>query len=289
MKDDTFLKSSMERLCRTTIAPALRRVLPLSWRKRLVIWWRRKGLQKHCFLSMELLRDFALMDPNGFHRFLWTHHLAYAESYKLSRFGDNNIEQSRLLLFDEIESHLRNRGISPERDVHSVLDFGCSLGYVLHYAENRFPSARCLHGIDIDRHAIEQGKAYLREIGSKAEITIGDAADLETILGEQRFDVVLCCGVLAYFNQVTAQSIIKTLLNHTNLVLGIICLAHPAFDNAELMNSDVRLSDHAFIHNIASLIQSAGGRLVSHQWMGNQVQDGISPPYIAIAEPNLID
>jgi SAM-dependent methyltransferase len=279
----------MERLCRTTIAPVLRRALPLSWRKCLVVWWRRKGLQKHCFLSMELLRDFALKDPNGFHRFLWAHHLAYAESYELSRFGEDKIEHSRKLLLDDIETHLRNRGILPERDVHSVFDFGCSLGYVLHHVENRFPSANYLRGIDVDKYAIEKGTAYLQEIGSKAEIAVGDAAHLETILGKQRFDVVLCCGVLAYFNQMSAQSILKTLLNHTNLILGIICLAHPVFDNAELITSDIRLSDRAFIHNISSLIRAAGGRLVSHRWMGNQIEEGISPPYLALAEPNLID
>ena len=238
---------------------------------------------------MELLRDFALNDPNGFHQFLWANHLAYAESYEISRFGEDKIERSRLLLFDDIETHLRSRGISPELYVRSVFDFGCSLGYVLHYAEGRFPSADILRGIDIDRYAIETGRAHLNEIGSKAKITVGDAADIDAILGNQRFDVVLCCGVLAYFNQATAESIARTLLSHTNFVLGIICLAHPEVENAALIGSDIRPTDHAFIHNIDALIQSAGGRVLSRRWMGNEVQNGISPPYLALVEPILTD
>jgi SAM-dependent methyltransferase len=273
-------------LSRAAIAPAVRRILPLSLRERVVECWRRAGLANHFFLTMMLLGDFAQEDAMGFHRYLWTHHLAYAESYEPSRFDDDKIVQPILMLFDEIELRLRSHGLSPERDVHSVFEFGCSLGYVLRHAEGRFPSADRLHGIDVDQYAIEKGTTYLRELGSKVDISVGDDTNLESILGKQKYDIVLCSGVLPYFNQIKAQTIVNTLLSHTNLILGIISLGHPLHNNSELIESDVRPLDNSFIHNVNSFIKVAGGRLVYHQWMGDQVFTGISSPDLVLAEPH---
>ena len=50
-----------------------------------VYWWTR-----------ELLRDFAEDDRSGYHRFLWSHHLAYAASYEIeARYGDENMKESQ--------------------------------------------------------------------------------------------------------------------------------------------------------------------------------------------------
>jgi SAM-dependent methyltransferase len=284
----TVLKGSMKPLIKSVAAPCARYTLPLPWRMSIVEWCRRRHVHYHCFLTMELLRDFAESDPNAFHRFLWAHHLAYAESYEPSRFGCDKMESSRLLLFEDIQARLRSRGIEPGRDIRSVFDLGCSLGYVLNYAETQvFQSATILRGMDVDAYAIEKGTAFLRRIGSKAEIVTGDAKDLEHVMGKQKFDIVLCFGVLLYFDRPASVSIMRTLLQHTNVMLGVICLAHPNIDNSELKDSVVRESDHGFIHNIDMVIREAGGRVLSHRWMGNEILKDQSQPYFALAEPNV--
>jgi hypothetical protein len=247
----TLLKGSVKQLIKSVAASFMRFMLPLPWRMHIVEWCRRRHLPYHCFLTMELLRDFAESDPNAFHRFLWAHHLAYAESYEPSRFGCDKMELSRLLLFEEMQTRLRSRGM------------------------------------DEDAYAIEKGTAFLRRIGSKAEIVTGDAKNLERVMGGQKFDIVLCFGVLLYFDRSAAVGIMRTLLQHTNIVLGVICLAHPNIDNSELKDSAVRASDHGFIHNIDTVIREAGGRVLSHRWMGNEILKDQSQPYLALAEPDL--
>jgi SAM-dependent methyltransferase len=253
---------------------------------RIVNWARRRGLPGNFSVSMALLSDFAESQPNEFHRFLWSHHLAYADSYQTSRFKAREPEASRLLLFQDIQEHLRKRGMVPERDVDSVFDVGCSVGDVLRYAETQaFPAATRLCGVDVDRKAVESGAAYLRDIGSKVALATADATDIERVMGKQDYDLVLCCGVLLYFDEPTAADIVKTLLRHTRLSLGLIGLAHPSMDNSQLKNSDIRLQDHVFIHNLDAMIRSAGGRIVCRRWLARENQNLHSPPYLVIAEP----
>ena len=286
MKNPVKKESSVKQLCK--VVPAtLRLALPLSSRKRIVNWTRQRGLPGNFFLSMELLRDFAESNPNEFHRFLWSHHLAYAGGYETSRFEAGELEPSRRLLFQDIQEHLRKRDVVPERDVESVFDAGCSLGYVLRFAETQaFPEAMRLHGVDVDRYAVSAGATYLRGLGSKIELAAGDATDLERVMGQQNYDVVLCCGVLMYFDEPTAADIVKTLLRHTRLALGLICLAHPTTNNSELASSAIRPRDRGFIHNLDAMIRDAGGRVVCRRSMGNENLEGYSPPYLVIAEPN---
>ena len=296
VKRETCVKqvreSYVKQVCK--VVPAtLRLALPLSSRKRIVNWTRERGLPGNFFLSMELLRDFAETNPNEFHRFLWSHHLAYAGGYKTSRFEASEAEPSRRLLFHQIQEHLRKRNIIPERDVESVFDAGCSLGHVLRFAETQaFPAATRLRGVDVDRYAVDAGAQYLRSAGSKIELTTGDATDLEQVIGQQNgqqgYDIVVCCGVLMYFDEPTATEIVKTLLRHTRMALGLICLAHPTTDNSELERSTVRDRDRGFIHNLDAMIRNAGGRVVWRRWRRYEYEDedGYSSPYLAIAEPN---
>ena len=73
---------------------------------------------------------------------------------------------------------IESANLEPERDVESVFDVGCSLGYVLRHVETEvFPSAACLRGVDVDRYAVETGNNYLRSLGSKIELVAGDVSD----------------------------------------------------------------------------------------------------------------
>ena len=153
-----------------TAARVLPYFVPLSIRKGIVIWLANRKSPKRYRLSFFLLQDFARSDPDGFHRFLWSNHRGHAGTYEVAqRYGDENIEPTRRILFEEICSALRTRGVTPERDVRSVFDAGCSLGHVLRMAETRvFPSAVELRGVDVDSYAIHTGSAYLQQIGSIA-------------------------------------------------------------------------------------------------------------------------
>jgi hypothetical protein len=154
MKIRVETEISVKQLCRV-VPSTLRVAVPLSLRMQIVKWARRWHVPGNFWLSMELLRDFAESNPNEFHRFLWSHHLAYAGGYETSRFDARKPEPSRLWLFQAIQRHLRKRGIAPERDVQSVFDAGCSLGYVLRFAETQvFPAATRLRGVDVDRYAV---------------------------------------------------------------------------------------------------------------------------------------
>ena len=78
------------------------------------------------------------------HRFLWENHVggsSYGRTYELAeRFGDDNLRISRRELFDFLSAQLRHRGLEPKKDVKSVFDVGCSLGYVLRFLETEvFP------------------------------------------------------------------------------------------------------------------------------------------------------
>lgn len=269
------------------VAPiVLQRTLPLALRMRLVAWTGEYGFRWQFPLPMDLLRELAESQPNAFHRFLWSHHLAYAAGYELSRFGAERLEPSRRMLFEDIQQCLRSSGIAPEYDVKSVFDAGCSVGHVLRFAEtNVFCSATRLRGVDVDRYAVETGSSYLRELGSRIELGTEDVAHSGNYPAGEAFDVVLCCGVLMYFDEATATRVVQALLSHTKLVAGFICLAHPEKDNATLASSTIRPVDHGFMHNLDAMVQCAGGRVVSRRWLPRPLVVGTSPPYIVVAEP----
>ena len=63
-----------------------RHLLPLAVRKHLAIWLdRQRWLGSGKWWAVELLRDFAEKDISAYHRFLWSNHMAYAETYDVDR------------------------------------------------------------------------------------------------------------------------------------------------------------------------------------------------------------
>lgn len=248
---------------------------------------RQRWIPDRAWWVLELLRDQAERDPNGFHRFLWSHHLAYAESYEVERrFGAEQLHPSRRLLFDDLGATLRARGIDPACDIHSVFEVGCSLGYLLRFLETElFGSAEVLEGNDIDAYAVEEGAKYLASVGSRVRLHRADMTDLDRVMGSRRFDVVLCPGVLMYLREADAGAVVGSILRHTNRLAAFAGLAHPARDNRELEVGEVRERDGTFIHNIDRLVERSGGRVVFRRWEGDRQVEG-NTIYFVLAEPS---
>ncbi len=113
----------------------------------------------------ELIHDLANKDINEYHKFLWENHLSYAETYNTKRrFGNDNIEKSRIKLFSDMMLNLKRIGVSAST-IKSVFEIGCSLGYQLYYLEENFiTEAEELVGIDLDSQAIYSGREYLKKL-----------------------------------------------------------------------------------------------------------------------------
>lgn len=227
-----------------------------------------------------------------FHRFMWEHHvggLPYAKTYEIAhRFGAEKLRPSRAEFFDHLCAHLRQIGVAPEKDVKSVFDVGCSLGYALRFLETeKFPAATCLRGIDVDQYAIKTGNAYLRQLGSKIELSAGDVSALDAAMGDLKYDVVLCCGVLMYLDEDAAARAIQTMLAHTRRLLGVISLANPGIDNINLVASYARPADQGFVHNVAGMVRQAGGRVVFRKWTDPEQASRFSlgTPLFTLAQP----
>lgn len=264
----------------------VRGVLPLTLRKGLA---RRIGrsawLPDRYYWSMELIRDFAERDPEAFHRFLWSHHLAYAETYEPDqRFGRENLHPSRRLLFDDLEKILVERGVDKDR-VRSVLEVGCSLGYLLRHIETCvLPSARILEGVDIDGPAVEAGSRHLSAHGSRVRLHRADMTEIDACLGDRRYDLVLCLGTLMYLEEEAASDVVASMLERTDGLLVLAGLADPERDNAELPRSGVRARDHSFVHNLDAMVAAGGGRVVARRWEGDRIVGGNSI-YFVFAAP----
>ena len=265
----------------------VRRALPLAWRKSLAVWLGGQGwIEARHWWTRELLRDFAERDPDGYHRFLWSHHLAYAETYEAGqRFGADNIHPTRRLLFDETRQCLAGLGVTPERDVAAVLEVGCSLGYLLRELETgMFRGAATLDGIDVDARAIAEGQAWLGAAGSRVRLMVGDMAALDALVGDRRYDVVLCAGTLMYLREAPAADVVAAMLHRTRRLLVLAGLAHPERDNAGLTASTLRERDGTFVHNLDAMVARAGGRVVRRRWEGPRIVDG-NTIYFVLAAP----
>lgn len=265
----------------------LRSWVPLRARKGLAVWiGRRRWPASRYWLVLELLRDYAARDPDGFHRFLWSHHLAYAETYEVAeRFGAERVHPTRRMLFDDLRRCLEGRGLDPTRDVRSVLEVGCSLGYLLRHLETEvFPSAVVLDGLDIDEYAVRVGEAHLRGLGSRVRLRVGDVAGLAAVAAPIRYDVTICAGVLLYLRQDEAARVVAATLRHTGGVAAFAGLAHPERDNADLAHSAVRDRDATFIHNIDAMVQAAGARVLFRRWEGVREVEG-NTIYFVLASP----
>lgn len=273
-------KATCRRLIRTTV--------PLSLRKRAVL-----GLQRQTWLdqrrrdwwAMELVRDLAERDVDAFHQFLWTHHLAYAESYEVERrFGPENVKASRKMFFADLCLQLDEMPGLGRDGVRSVFEVGCSLGYQLRSIEtDLFPSATRLEGLDIDAYAIEAGSKYLTSVDSKVKLQCADTRDIDRVLEGHTYDVIVCTGVLMYLNKDAAAAVVRSMLRHTRL-LALSGLAHPNTDNAGLEHPDTRASDQTFVHNFDEMVAKAGGRVVRRKWEGSHNVDG-NTIYFVFATP----
>jgi SAM-dependent methyltransferase len=279
------VKSAIRRAIRTA-GGVLGRTLPLPLRQGLVVRVGHRKLPGGFEFFMGMLDDMRRQDPDALHRFLWSNHLAYAATYEIPRrFGAPNINPTRHLLFRDILAYLRSNGVNPREDVRSVFEIGCSMGYLLRHLEAEvFPSAAILHGLDIDRHAIEAGTAHLGSLQSKVKLFAADMAAAEHVMGNRMYDLVLCCGVLMYVNQKTAERVVRSMLSHAVRLVGLICLAHPKSQNLDLAMSETRDVDGSFIHDVNRMIRQAHGKLVSSQWVGTATS-GSSPSYVILAEP----
>ncbi len=234
---------------------------------RIVTALARRNMPGQVTIGVELLRDFAHSDPSAFHRHMWANHLAYASTFDLRRFEPGKLEASRKVLLELLCQELLGEGIEPTRNVRSLLDVGCSTGYLLRHAETTvFPSATILVGVDIDEQAVGMGSQYLRGVGSRVELTVAQMEQLDTALPGRQFDAVVCCGTLMYLDETQALRTVASLLRHANHVVGLIGLAHPHQDNRTLERSAVRGIDESWIHNFDDMVLAVGGTVRSRRW-----------------------
>ena len=274
-------------LLKTTVKKAIRSLIPLSTRMRIAIWVQnRKWINSHrrSWWTVELIRDLAERDVNAYHKFLWTHHLAYAAPYEAeTRFGPQNMRPSRQLFFSELLVCLDQIGVRSE-EIGSVLEVGCSLGYQLRFVETDvFPGAAVLDGVDIDAYAIRSGEKYLADVGSKISLKHGDIQQLEDLLGGRTYDVIICAGVLMYLKETDAGAIVRWMLSHSRIVVAMAGLAHPDHDNSELDHSDIRGRDETFIHNFDDLVKRADGKVLARRWEGDRLVEGQSIYFVFAA------
>jgi hypothetical protein len=142
-----------------------------------------------------------------------------------------------------------------------------------------------LEGVDIDAYAIQSGSEYLAQIGSKVRLQCEDMERLAQVVGDKRYDIGICTGVLMYLQENDAGRVVDILLRHTNVMIGFSGLAHPDIDNSELSHSVSRESDQTFIHNIDAMILKAGGRIAARRWEGKKVVDGNTIYFVFAAKP----
>jgi SAM-dependent methyltransferase len=267
-------------------ATVIGRILPLRMRRFLVASRLGRASKGGLEFALGMLGDLHRRDPGAFHRFLWSKHLAYAASYEVDkRFGESNLNPSRRILVQEMASYLRSRGLEPGKNVRSVLDIGCSMGYLLRHLEvDVCLSAEVLHGLDIDEYAVKAGTAHLSSLRSNVKLFVGDMTAADGFIGDRSYDLLLCCGVLMYGDEDAAYNVVRIMLSTAKRLVGIISLAHPANRRMAGGKSVTRPSDGAFIHDVKRMIHRAGGKVVASKRIATEIS-GSSPSYAILAEP----
>jgi len=272
------------RLFKSAGKDAIRRLIPIGFRKRIATWIHAQSwmsADRRAWWSAELVRDLAENNPNAYHKFMWAHHLGYAAPYEVAdRFGAEKMRLSRLIFFQELTKCMEASGISGKR-IRSVLEVGCSLGYQLRYLEtDLFPEATLLEGIDIDDYAVRTGREYLSSLGSRVSLVCGDIQDLDRLISQRAYDLILCTGVLMYLKQHDAAELVRNMLSRSRIMLAMAGLAHPQGDNSVLACSDIRERDQTFIHNLDEMVRGAGGSILARRWEGNRLVDGQSVYFV---------
>jgi len=263
----------------------IRKLFPLPMRKNLSIWIsRKKWLSSKDYWSAGIIRDLMSNNPKEFHKFIWSNHIRCAAKHydSDSLFIIEKMEPTRIELFNDLRTVMEDLGIEPGKDIHSVLEVGCSLGYLLRFIETDImPDVKELVGVDIDRHAIEKGSRYLSRNGSKVCLIHGDMEDLEDTVAGRFFDFTFAAGVLSYLNHEDALKIVRGMLRRTNKIMALVGLANPSFHNKELSISRCS-EDHNYqwIHNFEALVEEAGGRVVKSRWEGTKLYNYQSLYYV---------
>ena len=173
---------------------------------------------------------------------------------------------SRRMLFDDLVSVVRELGLQPS-DIGSILEVGCSLGYLLRHLEVEvFPGCRELLGIDIDGPAIRKGTDYLKRHGSRWSSPQGDMEDL---------DWMLVPGPSIWSSPPVSSAISTNRMppawcpcaRRTNKVLAFAGLACTGCNNDQLDRSETSPNhEQQWIHNFAAMVSAgdawsgAGGR-----------------------------
>lgn len=268
----------------------IRFCIPLSLRTRLGIWLNRQRWLGRNHVAMGLVRDMGLKNPKEFHKFLWMHHFMGCARWYDSEgelFSIEKMQPSRRLFFDDLLSVIRELGLQSS-DIRSILEVGCSLGYLLRHLEaDVFPGCQEIVGIDIDGPAIRKGAQYLKQLGSKVVLAQGDMEDAERILGPRTFDLVYAAGVLSYLDESDAARLVSILLRRTNKILALAGLACTTRNNNQLDRSETS-SNHdnlQWIHNFEAMVSSAGGRMVRSRWEGAKLYN-LQTVYFVFAVPN---
>jgi SAM-dependent methyltransferase len=249
-------------------------ILPIGFRKHAAVWIdRQRWLSDH--LSMGIVRDLQTSDSKAFHKFLWSHHIGgYAKWYDSVTLFDvvkmNGSTRTRSEFFNALVTAIKDLGLDPARDIRSVLEVGCSLGYLLRYMElELFPDAEDFVGLDIDGPAIEKGSRYLANAGSKVRLIQGDMEELNRLLGKHTFDFIFATGVLSYLNAIDAAKVVSEMLRRTNKILALLGLACTSTDNNELPQSLMsNKHNNQWLHNFKSMIEAGGGRVIISRWEG---------------------
>lgn len=267
-------------------------IVPLSLRKWIALWLNRRlfiGSQTRNSLAEQLLSDFARNDVNEYHRFMWTHHLGYAETYVVEkRFGYENMHETRRMFFDGLRTQCADVGLDPATDFASVFEAGCSLGYLLRHMETDiFTGATELEGVDIDGQAIAAGTQHLSALGSRVVLREGNMESMADLLNDRTFDFMLASGVLLYLYQHLATKLVAQMIRHTGKMLAITALAHPDIDNKCLSNSVPRERDSTWIHNVDEMILQAGGTICGRRCDTGQIIDQNTIYFLFAMPPNL--
>jgi len=248
-----------------------RYLVPLSLRMKMAIWLDRQWwLASRDYLAKGLVRDLLKENPKEFHKFIWLHHLSgYAQWYDRETvlFDSEQMQPSRKKFFEDLTLTIQMFEMSPS-DISSVLEVGCSQGYLLRYLEDKvFTHGPDIVGVDIDAGAIAKGKAYLESVGSNVKLMQGDMEDLAGILNGQAVDFAFAAGVLSYLNEKDALAVMRTMMKHTNVLIAFVGLACSDRHNNKLKQS-ILSPDHEeqWIHNFDAMIPLSGGTVVKSCW-----------------------
>lgn len=257
-----------------TIKRKARRIVPMAARMRAAAWLtRQRWLPVQDHVAMGLIRDLQVEDPKTFHKFAWSHHLmGYARWYDSEDelFAPEQMQPSRVELFADLRSVLQNDLKLPISAIESVLEVGCSQGYLLRHLETDvFPTCKEFVGIDIDAPAIDKGQKHLSRLDSSVTILHGDMERLASLVGARTFDLTLAAGVLSYLNQEDATVVLSHMLQRTAKVLALAGLAWVDAPNNTLEKSILSPSHEGqWIHNFDAMITAAGGRVIRNRWEG---------------------